>query len=289
MDNITENAGLVLEGGGSRGVFTAGVLDYFLKKRLFFPYVVGVSAGACNALDYVSDQFGRSRDTFIVRDKSIRALSFKHFLKTGYLYNMDRPFFDFPYKYFPFDFETFKNSGIKCEMVVTNVDTGKGEYKSEDKDDKRILDICRASSTLPLAAPIVELDGGRYMDGGLADSIPYGRSIRLGFKKNVVILTREMGYRKKIKSKTTEIVKLVYKNEPALINCCIKRPKVYNRQLDILERLEREGRVFVIRPTEKCVSRTETDLNRLDRFYQHGYLTGVEVYEELIEYLKKGR
>ncbi|MCR4590292.1 MAG: patatin family protein [Lachnospiraceae bacterium] len=280
------DAALVLEGGGSRGVFTAGILDLFMERGLYFPYVIGVSAGACNALDYVSDQPGRSRDTFIVRDKSLRSISFKNFIKTGYFYNMDRPFHEFPYKLFPFDFETFKNGGMKCEMVVTNVRTGRAEYLSEYKDNDRILDICRASSTLPLMAPMVYLDGALYMDGGLSDSIPYGRSIRLGYKKNVVILTREMGYRKKLKSKTNEIVRRVYKEEPVLVRACYKRPKVYNRQLDILERLEREGRVFVIRPTEKPVDRIEMNMDRLDSFYQHGYNTAVEIYDEMIDYLK---
>ena len=282
---MPENAALVLEGGGSRGVFTAGILDYFMERKLYFPYVVGVSAGACNALDYASDQPGRSRDTFIVREKELRSISFGNFIKTGYFYNMDRPFNEFPYKTFPFDFDTFKNGGMKCEMVVTNIRSGKAEYLSDNKDNDRILDICRASSTLPLMAPIVYLDGGLYMDGGLSDSIPYGRSIMLGYKKVVVILTREMGYRKKLKSKTNELVKRVYKNEPMLVKACIKRPKVYNRQLDILERLEREGRVFVIRPTEKPVGRIEMNTDNLDRFYQHGYNTGVEIYDEMMDYL----
>ena len=256
-----------------------------MEKNAYFPYVVGVSAGACNALDYVSKQIGRSRETFIVRDKRLRSFSFRNFLKTGYFYNMDRPFNDFPYKYFPFDFDTYKNCGIKCEMGVTDVDTGKAEYLSENRDNERILNICRASSTLPLLAPIVHLDGRRYMDGGLSDSIPYGRSIKLGNKKHVVILTREAGYRKKLTSKTNEVVKQVYKHEPTLVRACLKRPKVYNRQLDILERLEREGRVFVIRPTEKPVGRTDMNSDRLEYFYQHGYNTGIDIFDSMMEYL----
>lgn len=283
---IPESSGLILEGGGSRGVFTAGVLDYFMEKNLYFPYVVGVSAGACNALDYKSLQIGRSRDTFIVRDKSLRSISFKNFIKTGYFYNMDRPFNEFPYKLFPFDFDAYKGNDIRCEMVATDVNTGKAVYLSEYEDNDRILNICRASSTLPLLAPIVKLDGNEYMDGGLSDSIPYGRSIMIGNKKHVVILTREMGYRKSLKSNSVSIIKKVYKNRPALIKTCIRRPKVYNRQLDILERLEREGRVFVIRPTEKPVDRIEMNTEKLDRFYQHGYNTGIKIFDEMMDYLR---
>lgn len=284
---LPSDTALVLEGGGSRGVFTAGILDYFMEKDIYFPYVVGVSAGACNALDYCSKQIGRSRDTFIIRDKSLKSVSFGNFIKTGYFYDMDKPFYEFPYKYFPFDFETFKSSGIICEMVATDIDTGKSVYLTDNNDNDRILNICRASSTLPLLAPIVHLDGRRYMDGGLSDSIPYGRSIMQGYKKHVVILTREMGYRKKLKSKSIDLVRQVYKNEPVLVRTCMKRPKVYNRQLDILERLEREGRVFVIRPTEKPVGRIENNLDRLDSFYQHGYNTAIRVFDDMMEYLTK--
>ena len=282
---LPSDTALVLEGGGSRGVFTAGILDYFMEKDIYFPYVVGVSAGACNALDYCSKQIGRSRDTFIIRDKSLKSVSFGNFIKTGYFYDMDKPFYEFPYKYFPFDFETFKSSGIICEMVATDIDTGKSVYLTDNNDNDRILNICRASSTLPLLAPIVHLDGRRYMDGGLSDSIPYGRSIMQGYKKHVVILTREMGYRKKLKSKSTDLVRQVYKNEPVLVRTCMKRPKVYNRQLDILERLEREGRVFVIRPTEKPVGRIENNTDRLDSFYQHGYNTAIRVFDDMMDYI----
>ena len=125
------------------------------------------------------------------------------------------------------------------------------------------------------------------MDGGLSDSVPYGRSIMQGYRKHVVILTREAGYRKKLKSKTTEVVKQIYRKEPALVRACLRRPKVYNRQLDILERLEREGRVFVIRPSERPVNRIETDTDRLDSFYQHGYNTGVQILDEMMDYLSK--
>ncbi len=283
--NIPEDAALVLEGGGSRGVFTAGILDYFMEKGLYFSYVVGVSAGACNALDYKSGQIGRTRDTFIIRDKALKTVTLKCLMETGYLYDMDMAFHQYPYRYFPFDFEAYKKSPMKVEMVVSNIDSGKSEYLSEYRDDVRILDICQASSTLPLIAPIMELDGKRYMDGGLTDSIPYGRSLKLGFRKHVVILTQEMGYRKKLKSPSDAMIKLFYRDYPTLVKTCLKRPYVYNRQLDILERLEREGRVFVIRPTERVVKRIENNAYELDRLYQHGYNTAVNIYDEMMAYI----
>ncbi len=279
-------SGMVLEGGGSRGVFTAGVLDYFMEKNLYLPYTVGVSAGACNAVDYASGQIGRTKDVFIVHDKKMRGWSFEHFFRTHYLYDMDKLFDEYPNKLIPFDFENYQKRGMRVEMVVTNLTTGKPEYLSDYKSRKRLFKICRASCSLPLAAPAVKMGADYYMDGGLADSIPYGHSLMMGNTKNIVILTREMGYRKKLKSGTDAIVKKLYKDNPALVRAVLKRPKVYNRQLDILERLEREGKVFVIRPTEKVVGRTETDLNKLESFYEHGYNTGVAVYDEVLSYLR---
>ena len=284
---VPENAGLVLEGGGSRGVFTAGILDYFMEKNLYFPYVVGVSAGACNALDYKSEQPGRSRDTFIIRDRALHPIDPMNILRIGYIYDMDKPFYDYPHLHFPFDFETFKSSKMKCEMVVTDIDTGRAEYLSDDTDNDRILNICRASSTLPFLAPPVTIDGKRYMDGGLADSIPYARSMKLGYKKHVVILTQQEGYRKKQDKASDMLVKAVYGREKALVRTCIRRPGVYNRQLEILKRLEDEDRLFVIRPTEKTVKRLESDLNELDRFYQHGYNTAVGIFDEMMDYLHR--
>ena len=284
---VPENAGLVLEGGGSRGVFTAGILDYFMEKNLYFPYVVGVSAGACNALDYKSEQPGRSRDTFIIRDRALHPIDPMNIPRIGYIYDMDKPFYDYPHLHFPFDFETFKSSKMKCEMVVTDIDTGRAEYLSDDTDDDRILNICRASSTLPFLAPPVTIDGKRYMDGGLADSIPYARSMKLGYKKHVVILTQQEGYRKKQDKASDMLVRAVYGKEKALVRTCLRRPGVYNRQLEILKRLEDEGRLFVIRPTEKTVKRLESDLNELDRFYQHGYNTAVGIFDEMMDYLHR--
>ncbi len=283
---IPENAGLVLEGGGSRGVFTAGILDYFMEKGLYFPYVVGVSAGACNAVDYRAEQPGRTKDTFIIRDKALKPIDPMNIIKIGHIYDMEKVFYDYPHEYFPFDFETYRKSKMKVEMVVSDIDSGRAEYLSEDKDDDRMLNICRASSTLPLLAPPVIIDGRRYMDGGLTDSIPYGRSIKLGYKKHVVILTQNPGYRKSLNSGSDVMIKAAYMNEPVVKKVCLRRPKVYNRQLDILERLEREGRVYVIRPTEKTVKRLENDDTELERFYQHGYNTAVELFDEIMDYLE---
>ena len=171
MTEYNETA-LVLEGGGNRGVFTAGVLDYLMEQKVEFPYVVGVSAGACNAMDYVSGQVGRTRRCMIVENKEYSYISLKNILDKKSLFDMDMIFDRYPNEIFPFDFDEYFKSDIECEMVVTNCLTGEAEYLSEKQDRRRLMDICRASSSIPGMSPMVTIDGQLYLDGGAADSIP---------------------------------------------------------------------------------------------------------------------
>ena len=174
-------ATLVLEGGANRGVFTSGVLDYLMEKDMYMSNVIGVSAGACNAVDYVSKQAGRSRECVIHREKEYDYVyGLKKTLKEKALMDMDMLFDKFPNEIYPFDFETYFASEMECELVVTNCITGDAEYLSEDKDPERLMKICRASSSMPLAAPIANVDGIPYMDGGLADSIPIEYALEKG-------------------------------------------------------------------------------------------------------------
>lgn len=190
-------AGLVLEGGATRGVFTSGALDYLMEKDLYFSYVVGVSAGSCNAVDYVSKQIGRTRDCMIHRGKEYSYYyGLKDFVKERSLLDMDMIFNKYPNELFPFDFDTYFSNGMTCEIVTTNCLTGNAEYMTEENDSDRLMKICRASSSMPLVCPIVNVDGIPYLDGGLADSIPVKHVQEKGLKKIVLILTRPEGYRK---------------------------------------------------------------------------------------------
>ena len=162
-----EKATIVLEGGATRGVFTSGVLDYLMEKDLYFSNVIGVSAGSCNAVDYVSKQPGRTRDCMIPTDKSLNYVNgLRTFIKEKSLMNMDMIFDKFPHEIFPFDFETYFKSETKCEIVATNCLTGEAEYLEEGKDEKRLMKICRASCSMPLVSPIVNVDEVPYLDGG---------------------------------------------------------------------------------------------------------------------------
>lgn len=281
-----KKAGLVLEGGASRGVFTAGALDYLLEQKFLFPYVVGVSAGACNALSYASLQKGRSFNSIAPeRVEDSYKNSPLQIVKQKSVYDMDKLFETFPKETFPYDFDTYIAQGIACEMVVTNVETGKAEYMSEYEDAQRLCQICRASSSLPVFAPMVTIDGVPYLDGGLADSIPLRHAIKTGHKKNVVILTRPYGYRKKFPSESARVYITLFRKYPELLKDIYYRPYYYNRTVEAIERLEREGKVFVLRPSVKCPGKTQVKRKKLQYFYDHGYETMAAEFERMKAFL----
>lgn len=285
--NGKKEAALVLEGGGTRGVFTAGVLDYLMEKEVKFPYVIGVSAGACNAIDYVSKQIGRTKDCSIIQDRKNRYIGTKDALKKGYLFDMDRLFDEYPNRLFPFDFDTYFASDIQCEVVVTNCLTGEAMYLSEKQDKERLLTICRASSSIPLISPVVDVDGIPCVDGGVADSVPLIHSMKLGHQKNVVVLTRNKGYRKKAPGKSRLLYTAALKKYPNLLNALLNRYRNYNRVMELVEKWEEEGHIFVIRPEVEPVSRTEQNVEKLTEFYDHGYQLMEQRLGELQAYLEK--
>ncbi len=285
--NGKKEAALVLEGGGTRGVFTAGVLDYLMEKEVKFPYAIGVSAGACNAIDYVSKQIGRTKDCTIIQDRKNRYIGTKDALKKGYLFDMDRLFDEYPNRLFPFDFDTYFASDIQCEVVVTNCLTGEAMYLSEKQDKERLLTICRASSSIPLISPVVDVDGIPCVDGGVADSVPLIHSMKLGHQKNVVVLTRNKGYRKKAPGKSRLLYTAALKKYPNLLNALLNRYRNYNRVMELVEKWEEEGHIFVIRPEVEPVSRTEQNVEKLTEFYDHGYQLMKQRMEEMQAYLEK--
>lgn len=285
--NGKKEAALVLEGGGTRGVFTAGVLDYLMEKEVKFPYVIGVSAGACNAIDYVSKQIGRTKDCTIIQDRKNRYIGTKDALKKGYLFDMDRLFDEYPNRLFPFDFDTYFASDIQCEVVVTNCLTGEAMYLSEKQDRERLLTICRASSSIPLISPVVDVDDIPCVDGGVADSVPLIHSMKLGHQKNVVVLTRNKGYRKKAPGKSRLLYTAALKKYPNLLNALLNRYRNYNRVMELVEKWEEEGHIFVIRPEVEPVSRTEQNVEKLTEFYDHGYQLMKQRMEEMQAYLEK--
>lgn len=281
-------ATMVLEGGATRGVFTSGVLDYLMEKDLYTSHVIGVSAGSCNAVDYVSRQPGRTRDCMIHKEKEYDYYyGFKEFVREKSILDMDMVFDKYPNEMFPFDYDTYFASEMECEIVVTNCETGKAEYMTESSDRTRLMRLCRASSSMPLVSPMVNLEGVPYLDGGLADSIPIARAVKKGNHKIVVILTRNPGYRKKPVTKgMVKLYKRAYKSYPELVRTTALRNIKYNRQIELVERLEKEGKIYVLRPLIPTVSRLERNYDTLMNFYEHGYGLMKKEYDGLMKYLE---
>lgn len=280
---------IVLEGGATRGVFTSGALDYLMEQDMYFSHVIGVSAGSCNGVDYVSKQIGRTKDCMIQKDKEYSYYyGFRKFIKKKSILDMDLVFDKFPNEIFPFDYETYFASEIECEIVAVNCVTGKAEFLKEKHEKERLMKICRASSSLPLLSPIVNIEGIPYLDGGIADSIPIRRAMEIGNEKIVLILTRNPGYRKKPVSRAAaKIYHRAYRKYPNFVRAAIRRNYVYNKTMELVERLEAEGKIFVLRPLIPTVSRLEKNYDALMNFYDHGYQLMKKQYGELQRYLEE--
>lgn len=267
---IDNQTGLILEGGGMRGVFTCGVLDNFMDRGLRFPYTIGVSAGACNGLSYMSGQRGRAKFSNIDLLEKYDYINLKYLWQKRNIMDFNLLFHEFPEHILPYDYEAYARCPERYEMVTTNCLTGEACYFEEKADPKRIIDIVKASSSLPFVCPISYVDGIPMLDGGIADSIPLLRARSLGYTKNVVVLTRNKGYRKNIKG--TKVPPFIYRAYPHLRDAINRRSHLYNEQLDLVEQLEEKGEVVVIRPERPLeVDRIEKNVKKLTDLYEEGY------------------
>jgi predicted patatin/cPLA2 family phospholipase len=267
---LTAASGLILEGGGMRGVFTCGILDNFMERGIRFPYTVGVSAGACNGLSYMSEQKGRAKYSNIDLLDKYHYLGIKQLLLKGNIMDFDLLFHTFPEQIIPYDYEKYARCSERYEMVTTDCRTGEACYYDEKNDPGRIIDIVKASSSLPFVCPIAQVDGEPMLDGGIADSIPLLRARELGFDNNVVVLTRNKGYRKPNKRGT--VPPPFYLRYPALREAIRQRNILYNEQIELVERLEQQGEITVLRPERPIVvDRMERDTRKLLDLYDEGY------------------
>lgn len=279
--------GLVLEGGGMRGSYTSGILDYFMEKELYLPYVIGASAGAGNALSYVSKQLGRTKKATVDSVEDPSYINYRNLIKHGYLINMDLLFDEFPNRKIPFDYDTYFKSEQECVIVTTNCKTGKANYfkKKDTKSRQDLMSYCRASSSLPFASPFVNINGEPHLDGGIADSIPIKKSISDGNDKNIIILTRDKSYRKS-QSRIIYLLKRMYSKYPKLQEALLLRYKVYNETLDFIDKLEDENKVFVIRPSKPvAISRTEKSKEKLTELYNEGINDAKRLYDSICEWI----
>lgn len=273
MLHFDRNTGLVLEGGGMRGVFTSGVLDAFMKHKLYFRYVVAVSAGACNGMSYISRQPRRARISNIDMLARYDYIGLRHLVTQGCIFDQHLLYDRFPNELVPFDYEEYFRHADGFEMVATNCHTGRPVYLRELSDRQRALDIVRASSSLPYVSKITWVDGEPLLDGGIVDSIPVMRAIETGHQFNVVVSTRNKGFRET--SKDRKIPPFIYKHYPRLRVVLSHRIEAYNRQLQLVDDLEQQGRIVCIRPQQPMeVHRIEKDTAKLERLYEEGFAQG---------------
>lgn len=274
---LTENTALVLEGGGLRGVFTCGVLDCFMDHGVRFPFIVGTSAGACNGLSYMSGQRGRARCSNIDLMDKYHYVGFKYLLTQGCIMDYKLLFEDFPEKIIPYDYDAYFSNPTRFVMVTTNCLTGKAEYLEEKSSADRVMSIVRASSSLPFVTKITYVDGVPMLDGGIVDSIPVKYALEQGYEDIVVVLTRNKGYRKK--EGKMRAAKAFYRKYPDLQKALYERNAVYNQTMDMIERLEEQGKITVFRPLKPVeVGRVEKDTAKLAALYDEGY----EIAEQLL-------
>lgn len=265
---MANRTGLVLEGGGVRGIYTAGVLDVFMEEGLAFDGVIGVSAGAIHACSYLSEQKGRSIRYYRKYVSDPRFMSLRSWLKTGDVVGADFCYHELPDKLDVYDHEGFLRNPTPYWVVCTDVETGKAEYVRLT-DMRGQIEYLRASASLPYFSRVVEMDGRKFLDGGCTDSIPVEAFRRMGYGRNVVVLTRDASYRKK--PEMTALARLVYRKYPAFVRTLERRHEMYNEQLAQIGQMEAEGSIFVIRPAKPLeIGRLESDPEKVQRVYEQG-------------------
>ncbi|MDE7271473.1 MAG: patatin family protein [Lachnospiraceae bacterium] len=281
------DCGLVLEGGGMKGMYTAGVLEYFMEKELYFKNCYGVSAGACHLCSYISKQRKRAYRVALdyLNDKNY--CSMYSLVTTGDLFNADMCYNTIPNKLDPYDYKAAAKYEGNAYAVVTNIRTGEAEYMPLREMHRDTIAV-RASASLPLVSRNVKIGNEYYLDGGIADAIPIRKAIADGNAKSVVILTKEVGYvRKQASPAMRNMVKLRYAKYPKVYGLVSDRYARYNETLQFLEEEMKAGRAFVIRPQRpNDIGRVEKDRKKLEALYQLGYNDAKKCYGELMEFLQ---
>ena len=263
---------IVLEGGGLRCAFTAGILEFFLDNGIEFSHIYGVSAGASVAASYIAKQKGRNFRINVDMPSDPRFLGVRNFFRERSFFGMQYLYNEVPNHIDPFDFKTFFETKTRFFTVVTSLQSGLPEYIDNSRHDKQFsMKLLAASGSIPLLSPPVRLDGKLYYDGGVSDSIPVKKALQK-HDKAIVVLTRLRGYRKK-KQKFTKYLQFRFKKYPEFLHSMLSRSDHYNATLDYIENMERQGKIFVITPEDAdlMVGRMERRRDKLKSFYDHGY------------------
>ena len=277
---------LILEGGGMRGAYTAGVLDCFLDHEIYFENIIGVSAGAGNATSYISREKKRSIESLIKYSSDKRYLSFRGLVRNGSIFGLDFIYKEVPEKLMPFDYDSFHKNVVNFEVVTTDCKTGNPMYHKITNLREQI-DYVIASSSLPILSQIVKINDLELLDGGIADPLPIKYSLSQGYKHQVIVLTRNRGYRK-TKSKITKLLRPQYHHYPNLIEKMKIRHLIYNESLELIEQLEKENKVVVIAPTQEFrINRIEKNKHKLRELYEMGYQDALSKIPEVLKIINK--
>lgn len=271
--------GLILEGGTFRPIFSAGCMDALLDCHIMFPYCIGVSAGISDGFSYVSRQKGRNLDILVNYRHDKRYIGKRNFIKCRSLFGLDFAYDEVPNQLCPFDWDTFRKYEGTIRVGVTNVHTGQAEYLDGKKLDAACT-MLRATCAIPFLFPEIEVEGKLYYDGGLADPIPIRKAIEDGNEKNLIILTRPADYRKTLGRRTVLAARLLEKKYPRLTPLLLNRHRAYNETVAFCERLEREGKAVILRPSYPIES-MEKDVEVLKQTYRMGYEMTVSEIEKI--------
>ncbi|SHK11476.1 patatin-like phospholipase family protein [Paramaledivibacter caminithermalis] len=280
-----KDVGLVLQGGGMRGVYTSGVLDFFMDKELYFSYIIAVSAGACNAIAYILKQRGFGKRIYIDYIKKNKYISYKNLLTKGSILDMDFIFHTIPNTLEPFDFEKIKNSNKKFVITATDCSNGQPVYIDVDNCDDVITAI-KASSSIPFLTKTVEFEEKNLLDGAISDPIPIKKAMEDGNHKSIIVLTNENGHKQK-PFKMKGLARKIYPDYNDLVKSISNCHRVYHKTIDYINELEAKKKVFIIRPSKYLKLKTfDKNTKKIESLYKLGYMDAENKYNELIEWLK---
>lgn len=288
----TMNSALVLEGGAMRGLFTAGILDAFMERGFYFPKVVGISAGALQGLSYISRQPGRNVSVNIRFAPDKRYMGLRHLVRDGSYFNFRFMFGKLAHEYVPFNYDKFEKASETLYVGITDCLTGKPVFVSSKSCPlSEFMGVCVASCSIPLLSKPVKLEGKEYVDGGVGmPLVPFPEDLPFPCTKPVYILTRDITYRKKkVPHGFKSLMRAAYgRTYPAVVEGMCSIPERYNEKVKKIIQMEKEGKVFVLRPESPVkVSRVEKDTKKLRALYEEGYQIGMKRFDEMMRWMSE--
>ncbi|SFD44478.1 Predicted phospholipase, patatin/cPLA2 family [Lentibacillus persicus] len=289
VETLEYEASLMLEGGGMRCAFTVGVLDFFLDQKIEFPAVATASAGALIGSSYIARQRDRNTNLLAAITKSRGTISIRRLLQKKELFSMDLIFDKLSNQAFPLEFQAFSQSESKFIIGTTDINTGKPEFYDQFNRQMDLSTVIRASCSLPVLAPSIDYKGKQLIDGGVADPIPITPLIEQGFKRHVIVLTRNKDYVKQ-PTKLNWFYKHMFKDKPNLIKLLRDRHLRYNETMEKIRTMEARNEVFVIQPEKPLeASRIEKSQQKLEALYYQGYQVAQEKHQALLDFLQSAQ